>query len=522
MKGGVRAGIRVRASGQGAVGLTLVLLLALAGAPGVEAQSVRITGSTTLRYVDVRPFVRDSVPVEDVEGTGLLRQTADGLVVRCDPAAGFCRGTIPGEPVSTIPAMQDLEVSAWGFGEGIRVYGHLRGRASWGGNPELWPRAEETVDLLAAYGELDRERYRIRLGRQWKVSGLGFYNFDGLAAAVRPVQGLSVEGYAGRSLVRGLNEPRTGDAVQAIEQLAPVEPGLVLGMDARYRPSSRLNLGLLYHRDIRDDRAGLYSELARADLVVRYGLASVEGSLEADLAGGAFNEARLRARAPPVRSVAVAGEVRRYRPYFELWTIWGAFSPVGFDEGRLDLTWARARGDVIVRGEASLRSYDDTAMEVGLGDFRTRGWGLGANASWSPRQLWRVEGGIRTELGLGAARSEGHARVVRRFPDLGFVALRTLAFERLYEFRLDHGAVIGLGAEGSVQLAERVQAYGGVTGYRHVNRGVTPHSDWTQLRGVLQLRWAVGSEPRVSPDVGAVPDPASTTDAPEPTGRPGS
>ena len=489
-----------RFSSTAAVIVTLVLATGpVATSDGeLQGQSFRVSGSTNLRYVDVRPFIQDSVPAGELDGTGLLRQLPDGQVVRCAPGSTFCRGTRPGPSLSTIPGSQDLEMSVWGLGRGVRVYGQLRGRTSWGGDPDFWPRANETVNLLAGYGELNRDRYRVRLGRQWTASGLGFYNFDGLQLTLRPRAGWSVEGYAGRSLVRGLNEQRTGDALEAIEELAPNEPGLALGATVRYRPSPRLNLTALYHRDVRDDRRGLYSELARLDGVYRFGAASVEAAVERDVVGGEFNELRLRARTPPLGSVALAVEGRRYRPYFELWTIWGAFSPVGFDEGRLDLTWAPSGGDLIVRGEASYRSYDDTGLDEGVGRFRTDGWGLGANASWTPRELWRVEGGYRMEVGFGAARSEGHGGVRRSMGDLGHVALRGLAFQRLYEFRLDHGVVVGLGAETSLRLTDRVQALGSVTSYRHLDQGDQPDMDWNQLRANLRLRWTVGAEPGVT------------------------
>jgi hypothetical protein len=479
------------------VGLLAGLALVTEGLfqPGLEAQSVRVTGSTNLRYVEVRPFVRDSVLADELGGGGLLRQTADGQVVRCVTGALYCRGTRPGDPVSTIPAVQDLEVSAWGFGEGIRAFAQFRGRTAWGGNPDLWPQADRALDVMAAYGELDRERFRLRAGRQWTTSGLGFYNFDGIGLTVRPITGLSVDGQMGRSLVRGLNEPRTGGALEAIEELAPIEPGLMLSTQVRYRPSPGLALAALYHRDIRDDRAGLYSELARAEGVLRRGNASLEASVEADLAGGELNEARLRLRTPPVYSAVFTGEVRRYRPYFELWTIWGAFSPVGFDEVRLEVAWARPRGDLIVRGQASHRRYDDTGMDRSVSPVRTDGWGVGADASWSPRQEWRLEGGYRMEVGFGAARSEGHGGVHRRLGDRGHLAVRGLAFQRLYEFRLDHGVVVGLGTEGALQLSDRSRVVGNLTGYRHLDQGDAPDMDWTQLRAGLRVQWTVGAEP---------------------------
>jgi hypothetical protein len=489
--------VRRRTWGYGtAAAVGLGVLVGAAFSPGaLAAQAIRVTGSTSLRYMEVRPLVRDSVPAEALSGGGLLRQTPDGRIVRCLTGAPFCHGTHPSDPVSTIPAIQDLEVSAWGFGQGVRAFAHLRGRTGWGGNPDLWPRAEDAFDLLVAYGELDREFFRIRAGRQWTTSGLGFYNFDGVALALRPLAGLSVEGTVGRSLVRGLNESRTGEALEAIEGLSPVEPGLMVGVQARYRPSPAVALAGIYHRDVRDDRAGLYSELARAEGVFRLRGGSLEGSVESSLATREVNEARVRLRFPPMHSVGVSVEARRYRPYFELWTIWGAFSPASFDEGRVDLTWARGRGDLILRGEASYRRYDDRELEGAISSFRTDGWGVGGSANWSPRRDWRVEGGYRMEVGFGASRSEGHGGVVRQVGDRGHVALRGTAFQRLYEFRLDEGVVVGLGAETSLRLSPRSRVFGAVTRYRHIDQGDQPEVDWNQLRGSLRVQWTLGPEP---------------------------
>jgi hypothetical protein len=476
--------------------LSSVLAIFAVGAPAAAAaQFVRIQGSTSIRYAEVRPLVRDSTAAETVEGTGLLRQTSEGRVVRCVVDDAFCRGTRPGESVSTLPIMQDIDVSAWGFGQGIHLHAQMRGRTGLGGDPTLWPRADKAFDLLAGYAEVDRERFRLRAGRQWNASGLGFYNFDGVLLGLRGASGWSLDGYVGRSLVRGLNESRTSGALEAVEELAPEKPGVLLGVQARYRPNPNLALTALYHRDMRLDRVALYSEVAAASGVYRIGQSSFEGALELDVATGSLNEARLRLRSPPFHRMSLNAEVRRYRPYFELWTIWGAFSPVGFDEARLTLTGV-APGGLLLRGEGSYRSYEEAGD--GLGGFRTDGWGLGGTATWSPEPRWRVEGGYRLEVGFGASRSEAHTGVVRRIGDLGFVAVRGLGFQRLHEFRLEHGTVVGIGADASLRLSDRARMVGGVTGYRHIYKGAAPDMDWNQLRGNLVLRWTVGSEPSVA------------------------
>ncbi|HUH13597.1 MAG TPA: hypothetical protein VMK65_10825 [Longimicrobiales bacterium] len=474
----------------------MLALLAVALVAGeARAQSVRVSGSTSVRYVELRPLVRDSVPAQDVEGTGLLRQLPDGRVVRCVPGEAFCRDTRVGERASTVPVIHDVQASAWGLGEGVRVFAHLRARDAWADAPGLWPRAEDALELLAAYGDLERDRLRVRAGRQWKVSGLGFYNFDGVSVGVRPSAGGWVEAYGGRSLMRGLSESRTGGALEAIESLAPPASGLLLGVQGRWRSPDHVAASATYQVDFRPDGEGVYSELAIADGIVRLGAAAIEGSVEVDAAAGDLNEARVRLRSAPIGPLVLHGEARRYRPYFELWTIWGAFSPVGFDEVRGGATWAAADARLLARLEGSYRAYPDSETDAAGPGFRHIGWGLGGNVTWTPSTRWRVDGAYRADAGFGAARRDGHVNLLRRFGDSGTVSLHALAFQRLFEFRLDEGTVAGLGAEGTLRLGERVRASGSFTTYRHLDAGSTPDFDWSQRRGSLRVEWTLGPEP---------------------------
>jgi hypothetical protein len=474
--------------------LALSLVMTLAAVERTQAQVVRITGSTAIRYLELRPLVRDSVAAVDVAGSGLLRQLTDGRIVRCIPEDPYCRDTHPGSRQATVPIIHDVTASVWGLGEGVRLFMQLRGRTTWGSGSELWPRAEDPVDVLAAYAEMERERLRVRAGRQWKVSGLGFYNFDGVTMAFRPVTSAWLEVYAGRSLLRGLNEPRTGGALESIEALAPPAAGLLLGVQARYRSASRLAASVVYQVDFRNDGGGRYSELAAADAVLALGSGSVEGSIELDVARVALNEARLRASAPPLGPVVLHAEVRRYRPYFELWTIWGAFSPVGFDEARAGATWAvLPSGRLLLRGDASWRGYDDP--DDGISHHRSDGWGLGAYATWSPSAPWRLDAAYRVESGFGASRRDGHAGVARQLGDFGSIAVQALAFQRLFEFRLEEGTVLGIAAEANLRVSDRVRLFTGAAAYRHAGPRASAAPDWTQRRGSIRLQWTVGPEP---------------------------
>ena len=477
----------------------VVLGVLLTPAPGAT-QTVLVSGSTSVRYIELRPFVHDSVPSGVTVGDGLLRQLPDGRVVRCLPGDAWCRDVRPGEAVSTLPVIQDLNLSAFGFGRGLRLYGHVRGRSALGAERGLWPQESDHFEVMSLYGEMERDRIRIRAGRQWKVTGLGYYNFDGLAVALRPSQTTWIEAYGGRSLVRGLSEARTGGAMESIEDLSLANAGILFGLHARYRPAPRLALSAAYQVDVRGDRAAAYSELAIADGVLRIGGGSVESSVELDLAGKALNQARLTLRSAPVGRATLFAEARRYHPYFELWTIWGAFSPVGFDEGRGGVTWSSPDSRLLGRIDASYRRYGDAATDA-PDDYRTTGWGAGAGATWTPRRPWTVDAYYRLESGFGASRWEGQAGIRRAFTGTGSLALQGVAFQRLYEFRLDKGTVVGFGGEGSIPVGDRAHAFLSAMVYRQHGGGPSA-IDWNQRRASLRFEWTLGSEP-VSPPPGA-------------------
>lgn len=463
-------------------------------AVALHGQTVRVTGATHMRYIELRPLVADSIDAALAPGEGLLRQTADGRIVRCLPGEPVCRDVHPGARVATVPLIQDVEVSAWGFGRGAYVFAQLRGRSALQGST-VWPQADDALDVLAAYAELARPRFRVRAGRQWKVSGLGFYNFDGVAVEARPFSSASLEAYAGRSLLRGMNESRVGGALESIEALAPPVVGLLVGLHGRYQPSRTFAVSSVYQVDFRTDGGGLFSELFASDATMRIGRLEMDGALEVDVAGAAINEARLRARMPLNGRLAGQAELRHYRPYFELWTIWGAFSPVGYDEARAGLTWADPAGQLVLQGEATYRNYGETEADESLDEFRHEGWGAAVNGSWSPAAQWRINASLRAEAGFGAARREAQVGALRQFGERVIISIQGLAFERLYEFRLDEGTVVGAGAEASWRASDRFHVVAGGASYWHLQGNASGGSDWNQRRANLRVHWTVGSEP---------------------------
>jgi hypothetical protein len=458
------------------------------------AQAVSASGVTQLRSVDIRPLAEDSVPVEETSGDGLLRRSLDGHVVRCVEGDPFCRFRRSVEPVAMAPVSQDLVLSVWGIGRGVRAYGRLRGRTVVGDGSHIWPRPDDHFDALAAYIELDRPRFRVRAGRQWSPSGLGYYNFDGAAVVVRLAHGLAIEAYGGRSLLRGVGETRSGGALRAVDPFAPQEDGLLVGGAARWRPDPALALGLEYQRDVREDRHGLYAERAAADALWRVGRFEIAGALERDLSSSTTNELRLDVRARLDPEFGAALLARRYRPFFEAWTIWGAFSPVAFDEVGARGWWRPGGLPLTVQAGAAWRGYEDSGASETFGSFRSSGWRLDGSAELRPAPSWSVQARGGADVGFGAAGTDASVRVQRAFEPDGHLAASLLAFQRLYEFRVTEGTVWGLGVDGGLGLGPRARVSGGVTWYLHAVDDGGPDADWNQVRGSLSLEWVVGAE----------------------------
>ena len=467
----------------------------LAGTAG--AQGVRITGTTTVDYVDVQPLVMDSVLATATVDTGLMRHTPNGIIVECLGSDPYCRYFRSASRVSTAPLLQDLEVSAWGLGTGISVYAHARARASFGSASDIWPRANDHLDLLAGYAELDRERLRARLGRQWTTSALGYYAYDGASLLLIPRRELGVELYGGWGLAQGIAEPPTSSAISAVEDLPPDARSYVFGGSVRYRAGYRGGATFQYQREIRTDRAALYSEriAASGDLLV--GRAQLDAGFVNDLATGAFNDAHVGVRVPYGQWSAGA-QLRHYVPFFELWTIWGVFSPVGYNEASVQTAWT-ARDQIVSLGlSAGYRSYGNTNAGLGFLPLRTDGWQIGANGSWRVAPAWTATGGYRVAIGFGASRNDFDAGLRWHPGTRASLGVTGTAFQSIDEFTVGTGRVLGLALTGGLTLSDDARANADIALYHHTGEDTPQVANWNQRRASLWIQWAVGHDPGLS------------------------
>lgn len=467
----------------------------LAGSAG--AQAVRIQGVTWVQAVDVRPLVDDSVPIGQANGSGPYRTLADGRLVRCIDGEAFCRFRRSGERATATPLTQDLRAAVWGFGQGVSLHAHVRARSALGGDKFLWPRAGDEFDAIEAYLQLDRERLRLRLGRQWASNGLGLYNYDGGALTLR--RGYAqVEAFGGVSIVSGLNESHVGPVLGAIDDLPPDKRGYLIGVRGATRVAARAAIGGAYQRVIRSDRDGLYSERIAGNASLRLFGASWEASYVYDLVAAEANEAQLRAVRSFPRRITGSISARRHRPFFESWTIWGVFSPVAFDEVRGSLGWALRDDRLTLNARGGWRRYDDANAGLEAIPLRSDGWRAGAGAEWNPAPAWLWHADYDVDIGFGAAQSNGSVGGRWSPSERLAVGAALSALENIYEFKVGTGRILGLQLEASWRLTPEMRAEVDGGWYAHRLTSSAPTTDWSQRRLSVRLAWTIGRDPGAS------------------------
>ncbi len=475
----------------GALGLTPTLLL---------AQGYRGEVRVGTGYLEARPLVRDSLPEGEVAGEGLRRRLADGTVVTC-VQGNFCRWYRAGEVTSLVVTTQDLLATGWTTLQGLSGRVHLRGRY---GSDEFWPQSSQEFEVVSAYVDYDRSRYRGRLGRIYRTDGLGYYNFDGASVLWRGWSPFWIEVYGGWSLPRGLNVPRSGDLVTRADPLAPDDRGFIVGAEAGGRLGRIASGRIAYQREIRTDRLAMYSERLSLDARAFVDRAVLELSAEYDWTYEQLNELRLRASAPLLSGIEVVAEARHQSPFFELWTIWGAFSPVGFNEGRLALAWSHADLGLGVQVGGAYRNYEETNAGPASSNLRDDGWRVFADGNWQ-RGAWFASGGYRAEAGFGAARFGGDLRGGRFFGDGTYLSVRGSLTQTFGEFRLNEQLVSGIGMDGALRLGD-FSLNGGAALYRIESRERPGDGDWTQARLYSGLSYRFGMEPEARSSAAAARD----------------
>lgn len=471
--------------------MRIAVVLGAALATVGQAQGVRVSGVTTVQSIDLSPLVNDSVAAVSVTGATDWRTLSSGVPVFCG-LDQWCRYKRSGARETVVPVWQDVSLAAWGLGEGISVQAQVRARSQLGGGTITWPRANDHFDVLVAYVEVDKPLVRARLGRQWMATGLGAYDFDGLQLH-RAFGGKGMaELFGGRSLLAGTDQSHIGGLLGAVDELPADDAAYLLGVRGKYLPTDRITLSGVYQRTIARNRSQLYSERAAFDASARFRTGSVDLNVVGSIATGTWEEVRLRAASPVSRPWSVMLEGRHHRPFFELWTIWGAFSPVGYDEARTVLTYRPRHATASIGVHGGYRRYDNT--DAGL-DLRTSGWRAGADATWQPRPDWTAGANYDIDVGFGGSRSDATASLRYLASSDFFVGVQASALQNIYEFRVGTGRVLGLALDGAYRLTPDVRLAADAGLYRHHGSHGNAVTDWSQRRVSVRLEWTLGRDP---------------------------
>jgi hypothetical protein len=452
-----------------------------------------IAGSSSAQLIELRPLALDSVPLAQTDSAwSVYRKTADGILARCGTTP-YCTFFRSGARTNLVAMLQDLDVTAWGLGQGLSMHAQLRARNAVGDARHLWPQARQTFDVLSAYGELERPRLRARLGRQWAMSGLGVFNYDGASLLLRAPGGISAEAYVGGTLVEGLNRPLTTDVLSPVEDLPPSDGAYLFGGTMQLKSSALGSARVQYQRELRRDREGLYSERIAATGELRVAKMTLSGQLTHNLATGDFNDLSLALRLPLPLRIDGRVEARHYSPYFDLWTIWGAFAPVGYNEIRADAQWAAPDARLSLGVSGGRRSYDDTRTGVAFLPLRNDGWRLGVNAAVRATDAWMLQGAYRIDVGFGASGTSSDIAVRFSPGDRLSLAAHGVAFQNIYEFQIGEGRVFGGGADVSIWLLADLRVAADAYLYRHNGSDQPQLVNWNQRRASVRLEWTVGS-----------------------------
>ncbi|HEX3233988.1 MAG TPA: hypothetical protein VHR41_07305 [Gemmatimonadales bacterium] len=456
--------------------------LSLAGS-AAEAQGYRLRLDSRAQRVSYRGVAEDSIPrAAVVTGpTGGL-ETPDGFAVRCPEGGASCYFFRPGREVRGAPMISSADLVLWGLGvRGLSV--RMNGRFGVDlGDSEVWPGTEPAVQLIEAYAEYAHPSFTVRGGRQLLTNRLGVVGFDGGHLAVRSDRrGLEADVYVGLGLARATALPVTSPVLNPLDDFQPRRRQLLTGIALMH--SGRLaDVRADYQREIDREDRNFVSERAALALDLRPGQRwSITAGADYDLANTWFGnaEAVVRYTTP---WVTVAGGARQYRPYFDLWTIWGAFSPVPYHAVNA-ATWVRPARGLELRARWEGYEYSKTETETPLVDVGHDGWRFGTGVTYSPSPAWTVDAGYREESGPGAA-SHGFEGSVT-FISGAALSLTGYAstLDRPLEFRFDDASADAFGFDAEWRPTGRLRIGMGLARYTEDRaRPDAAAFDWDQTR----------------------------------------
>jgi len=448
-----------------------------------EAQGYRLRLDSRVQRVTYRGLAMDSIPVgEVVTGPTGGPRTPDNFAVRCPPGGTHCFYFRAGPELAGGPMVTTADLTLWGLGVrglSMRVNGRLGVDLD---GDETWPGTEPAVQLVEAYAEYAHRQFSIRGGRQLLVHRLGITGFDGGRGIFRiGGSGVEVDGYAGLGLARATALPPTSPVLDPLDEFQPQSRQILAGGALGYH--GRLwNARLDYQREVDRDSRNFVSERAALSLEVRPTQRwSLAAGADYDLANTWFGNADAVVRYS-ANWITVTGGLRQYRPHFDLWTIWGVFSPVPYHAADAAV-FVRPIRSLELRARGERYSYSDTETETPLVDVDDDGWRLGVGASYSLGSAWRFDAGYREEYGPGASSHGFDAQVTWLPTTMLSITGYGSTVDRPLEFRFNEASVDAVGVEAEWSAGSQLRlAIGGARYWESRDRPDAAAFDWDQTR----------------------------------------
>jgi len=366
------------------------------------AQDYRVRLDASAQTVSFRGLFSDSIPIAQVvTGANGGLETPDGHAVRCG-AGDYCFFFQPGPVLRGIPVTTSASVVMWGFGvEGLALHatGRLVGDL---GRDKVWPGTVPTGQLIEGYLEFQRSVFIARAGRQLVTSRLEPVGFDGGWARIRwDRASLDFTAYGGWGLGQSAAVPANSPALNPLDEWRPSDRQLVAGAEAALRLRD-VDVRAEYRREIDPQDHYFVSERTAFSFDASAAALRLTGGLDYNIAEGHLGSADLTLTYLHSR-FSVSGGARRYHPYFSLWTLWGAFSPVPYNAVNVSAQ-LRPTDWLSLNGRGERYHYESADVSTALvPQLEDRGWRTSLGATATPNSHLTLDGDFGLEHGPGAA-----------------------------------------------------------------------------------------------------------------------
>lgn len=462
----------------------LVAIIALSVTTAM-AQSWRLRIDASAQRVAFRGVTADSV-LQSLTVTGPTGGpvTSDGFAATCF-GDGFCRFYRPGAELRGLPASAGTDLTLWGLGvTGLSVRVNARTLTDLTGD-RLWPGTSPSLRVVEAYAEYVWGALTARGGRmleQSRLGNAGTGGLDGVRATYRfSGPGLELGGYAGWGLARGTTLTVTSPAVNPLAEFQPGQRQIVAGVLAGLRWRT-VDLEAEYRREVDPFTDYFVSERAAVSLQARP-LSAIRVALGADydLAQGRLGSADATI-AWSGKGIWATAAARHYRPFFDLWTVWGVFSPVPYNGVSGSLT-VNPVSRLQLRGRGEWFRYEAADVSTPTVTLEDKGWRWGLDATVTPVDRWSVEAGAHGEFQPGASSSGIDGRITWRPREALDLSLQGGRLERPLELRFQDAGVTWLGGSAAWHAGERWSI--GLTLDRYWESRDRPDAaafDWNQWR----------------------------------------